>query len=411
MKPITKTLAILGRQPALGLAELESLFGAKAITPIAGGAALLDIPASEVPFARLGSVIKICDVIATLETTDWAKIEAILVPACAGKAKELPEGKLTIGISVYGIDVTPSQLERTTLNIKKSIKATGRPVRIVPNKTREISSAQILHNKLTHASGWELVLYRDGAKTYLSRTDFVQDIESYAARDQLRPMRDARVGMLPPKLAQTIINLATGQVENIEYRSKNIEVATGAILDPFCGTGVVLQESVLMGYAAYGTDVEQRMIDYSGTNLNWLKAKYANQFAKHTGPLAILEQGDAATHKWTAPFDAVACEAYLGIPFAHMPSPDHLAESMQDCNTIIKGFLKNLSSQVPSGFRACVAMPAWHLPHSVKTLPCLAELTKLGWKRLPFKHAHPKDMVYRREDQVVGRELVVLTKI
>lgn len=64
------------------------------------------------------------------------------------------------------------------------------------------------------------------------RTSFVQDIESYTARDQARPMRDARVGMLPPKLAQIIINLALSNNDITE------------VLDPFCGTGVVLQEGI-----------------------------------------------------------------------------------------------------------------------------------------------------------------------
>lgn len=94
-----------------------------------------------------------------------------------------------------------------------------------------------------------------------------------------------------------------------------------------------------------------------------------------------------------------------------MPSPDHLQESIQASNNIAKGFLKNTAKQVSSGFRMCIGLPAWHLPNSVKHLPCLGELEKLGWKRVAFTHAHPMDLIYRRDDQVVGRELVVLTKI
>ena len=79
-------------------------------------------------------------------------------------------------------------------------------MRIVPNKALDLSSAQVLHNKLTHRGSWELLLVRGGDKTYLAQTLFVQNIEAYAARDQARPKRDARVGMLPPKLAQILIN-------------------------------------------------------------------------------------------------------------------------------------------------------------------------------------------------------------
>jgi hypothetical protein len=49
---IPKSLAILGRQPKLGLAELESLYGAKHLRPI-NGAAVLDLPVQEISFKRL----------------------------------------------------------------------------------------------------------------------------------------------------------------------------------------------------------------------------------------------------------------------------------------------------------------------------------------------------------------------
>jgi tRNA (guanine10-N2)-dimethyltransferase len=389
-----KTLAILGRQPIVGIAELESLLGADKITPLQGGGVLIDVAAEDIPFSRLGGAVKLGTILTTLETTSWKDIDRFLIPATKEHAEDVPEGKLTIGLSVYGVDVSRQELERTALSIKKEIKSSGRPVRIVPNKSPEISTPQIIHNKLTGPNGWELVFYRNGNSTIIAQTTDIQDIESYTARDQARPMRDARVGMLPPKLAQTIINLASG---------KN---TIASVLDPFCGTGVVLQEAILMGFSAYGTDIEPRMIEYTNANIAWLEKEFRLHDARYQATL-----GDATNYKWKKQFDTVACEGYLGLPFAHMPSPDHLQESIQVSNTVAKGFLKNLASQVEKGFRLCIGLPAWHLPNSVKHLPCLDELQKLGWQRVRFEHAHPADLIYRREDQVVGRELVVLTKI
>ena len=388
-----QTLAILGRQPSIGLAELESLFGADKITPLSGSGVLIDVPAENIPFARLGGTVKLGGVLSTLNTTNWKELERYIVPAAEKHSSDVPEGKLTIGLSIYGVTASRQELERTALSIKKVIKSTGRPVRIVPNKAPEISTPQIIHNKLTHENGWELVFYRNGDQTILMRTNYVQDIESYTARDQARPMRDARVGMLPPKLAQIIINLASSDNDITE------------VLDPFCGTGVVLQEATLMNKSAYGTDLEPRMIEYSKANLDWIVKDLGLQNRQ-----IKLQVGDATTHTWDKTFTTIACEGYLGLPFAHMPSPDHLQESMHACNTIAKGFLKNTAKQVTAGFRMCIGLPAWHLPNSVKHLPCLGELEKLGWKRVAFTHAHPMDLIYRRDDQVVGRELVVLVK-
>lgn len=390
-----KSLAILGRQPVLGLAELECIFGAKTVTPIAGGGALLDIAAKDIPFARLGGVIKVGDLLATLPTTDWRAIEKFIVPAAETHAVHVPEGKLTIGISTYGLSANTKEINQTALKIKKAVASSGRPVRIVPNKSHEISTPQIIHNKLTHANGWELVFFRHGKQTLLMRTDFVQDIESYTSRDQARPFRDARVGMLPPKLAQIIINLSRAPSHK----------DTPTILDPFCGSGVILQEALLMGYKAYGTDIEPRMTEYSTKNIEWLAEKFL--------PVTFscrVEVGDATTHTWQLPISTFACEGYLGLPFAHLPSDAQLQESVHLSNTVIKGFLKNIGAQVAAGFSGCIAVPAWHIKGKVVHLPVLGELEKIGWQRVRLTHAQQNDLVYHRDGQIVGRELVLLVK-
>jgi len=61
-----QTLAILGRQPAIGLAELESLLGADKITPLQGGGVLLDVESTYIPFSRLGGTVKLGDVLTLL---------------------------------------------------------------------------------------------------------------------------------------------------------------------------------------------------------------------------------------------------------------------------------------------------------------------------------------------------------
>ena len=234
----------LGRQPALGVAELESLYESRHIEPITG-AALLDLDAGDIDFGRLGGTIKLARMLTVIPEITWAKLEKYLLKNLPKHLEYAPEGKLTIGLSVYGIDVPVKHMRcaRCQENLRGD-----RPIRIVPNKFPALNSAQVLHNKLTHSGALEFVLIRSGNQTILARTLFVQDIEAYGARDQARPKRDSRKGMLPPKLAQIIINL--------------VNPPSGAtVLDPFCGTGVILQEALLMGYDVVGTDIDRRMVD------------------------------------------------------------------------------------------------------------------------------------------------------
>jgi tRNA G10 N-methylase Trm11 len=268
----------------------------------------------------------------------------------------------------------------------------GRSARVVPNKTPELSSAQVLHNKLTGERGWELLLIKDGQKTYVAQTAQIQDIEAYAARDQQRPKRDARVGMLPPKLAQIIINLAASP-------------ASRTLLDPFCGTGVILQEALLMGYDVMGTDLDRRMVDYTEANILWLRQLYPDMKG-----LTTIHQGDATDYKWPEGIDFIATETYLGRPFSAAPKPEVLMEVMRDVDTIHRKFLQNVSRQTKTGFTMCIAVPAWKTQGGFRRLPTLDRLEELGYTRQSFVHVKTGDLVYHRPEQIVARELVVLQR-
>ncbi len=411
-----QSLLTLGRQSALGIAEVEALYGPDKIRPVGETALLVDVDPCLLAFDRLGGAIKFCKVLTTLDTTGWKQIEKFLLQVAPGHAGTMREGKMRLGLSVQGLDVGLRQLEATGLTLKKAIRKTGRSVRLIPNKQPELSTPQVIHNQLTGPTGWELVFVKDGSQTLVAQTVKVQDIASYTHRDRDRPRRDAKVGMLPPKLAQIIINLATGtlpadQLTNIcdvpADQPIPLKILNKTVLDPFCGTGVVLQEAALMGYHAYGSDLEPRMISYSQANLDWLHAEY------HT-PLETLrlEPGDATEHHWPAPIDFVAGETYLGKPFTSQPDSETLNQTASDCNTIIKKFLRNLHGQIQPGTRLCLAVPAWQIrPDTFKTLPLIDQIEDLGYNRLRFEHVRDDQLIYYRSDQTVGRQLLIITRL
>ena len=399
-----KSLLTLGRQPALGLAELESLYGAAAVTSLGTQAVLVNIDPTELPFNRLGGAVKLCRVVHSFGAANWRQVEKQLLQAVPIQVATMPAGKLQLGLSVQGFDINLRQLEATGLSLKKAIRKTERSVRLIPNKELELNTAQVHHNKLTGPTGLELVIVSDGDRTVIAQTVAVQDIASYTYRDRERPKRDARVGMLPPKLAQIIVNLAVGSLADAPTAAGQV------ILDPFCGTGVLLQEAALMGYTPYGTDLEQRMIDYSSTNMTWLNQQYR---LKLPADFTRLAKGDATNFVWEQPIHYVAGETYLGKPFTSAPAAEALAQTVSDCNLIIKKFLKNIYEQVPSGVRFCLAVPAWATPNGAnpfKLLPLIDQIRDLGYNRVSFEHAGDDELIYFRPDQYVARQLLVIIK-
>ncbi len=425
------TICILGRQPALGMAELESVFGANNVTRVSEYAASVDVDAQQVAGRALGGSIKIAKHLTTLNTQKWDELItycATNLPTQLGTMP--PEGKIKLGLSEYGLNVPIKKINATGLTLKKSLKQAGRSVRIIPNQDSALNSATVLHNKLTAQLGVELLFVQHGSKTIIAQTVAVQDIESYAYRDRNRPKRDAFVGMLPPKLAQIMINLAAGSVERVTpggaapeivFEDASVKKISGAdqaagpatkaahqpptLLDPFCGTGVLLMEAALMGYTVYGSDLSEKMVDYSNANLHWLAEKYNLTIEGSVKP------GDATDHTWQKPIDIVACETYLGQPLSGLPKPEKLQEIIQNCNIITKKFLQNLSKQVKPGSTHCIAVPAWHVHNNFKHLPLLRDLQALGFEQKKLTHASHADLIYFRPDQIVARELLVITKL
>jgi 2-polyprenyl-3-methyl-5-hydroxy-6-metoxy-1,4-benzoquinol methylase len=403
---MNQSIAILGRQPALGIAELERLYGAEALQVILPGVALLQQDPNAVAFDRLGGTVKLAKLLTKLEFTDWRQLTEYLVEHVPKHTCCYGPGKLILGISTYGLKVDKKAIERTALSVKKAVVATDRPVRVVPTNGTELSSAQVLHNHMTKPPlGMELLIIRDGNGLLLAQTNHVQNIDAYAARDQARPKRDAKVGMLPPKLAQIIINLAIGP------RDPSHEEIH--LMDPFCGTGVLLQEALLMGLFVMGSDKDPRMIEYATKNIEWL-----GKTTGYKGDLLSLEVADATTHSWVSTFDTIACETYLGQPFTHLPDPDKLQQVIHDVNHIHKTFLRHLAQhqnvitarKYGHDFVMCLAVPAWRQKQGFKHLPVLDQLESLGYTRVSFVHAKRDDLVYHREGQIVARELVVLKR-
>ena len=370
-----KYLAVLGRQPKISLAELEALFGQ--VVPISSD--LAEFTTDNIPdIRRLGGTQRIAAEI-TAKITDFLKT--------------LPNtGKVVIGVSDFTPGTNAFRAQGEALKLKRFLVKNGHGVRVVPNKTAVLSSATVYHNKLWSETKFELIKFK---KSYYHVVQ-VQNIDAYAERDQARPARDAKVGMLPPKLAQILINLC-GDLP-----------AGSRLLDPFCGTGVVLQEALLMGYTPYGTDLSERMAEYTQRNLEWLINR-----ARTDSPAQdfVITQGDATSFQWEAPIDAVACEGYLGRPMSLPPAEVKLKQEKQECRTIILGFLSNLSGQIAAGTPVVMAVPAWLRPNGTyERLNLLDEIQELGYNVKSFRNLGADDLLYHRERQVVAREIIVLRK-
>jgi len=386
-------LALLGRESDISTAELESIYGANSIVASNNIFALLDTDSVDIDM--LGGTIKTAELVDELPVnSDWAKTAKYITKnALPGQVFGTEDtSKKRLGVSVYGKHVPKRNITGLALELKKQYKKDGWSIGVVPNKDNELSSAQVLHNNLhTGDKGREIIVIYGDTKIYIGLTNGVQNIDAYSARDYDRPHRDNQVGMLPPKLAQIIINLAVGSNTN------------SRIWDPFCGTGVLLQEALLMGHDVLGSDISPRMVDYSTKNLDWLSEK-------HTLPSWEVEKGDAREYTPSSPIHYVAAELFLGAPQSNSPSSSELQSLLHESKDLISEFLKNVHSYLPDDTRLCIAVPAWRVRNNFETAITVDDLSKLGYNPVRFTHVDETELIYARPDQTTGRKLLVLTK-
>lgn len=392
-------IAVLGRQPDISMAELERVYGDNNVNHFSKHIATVNH--TNLQIERLGGTLKAARVDLTISSKDWSSTSQQIISHYS-KLFYKQQGKITLGISVYDYPVSSSQVQKIGIVLKNMLKNKGISMRLIPNQSSALSSATSHHNKLGLIDKKvEIIISGNSNSIIVGRSIGTQNITAYSRRDQARPKRDAFVGMLPPKLAQIMLNLATGDI-SLDVKQK----AKMTVLDPFCGTGVILQEAALSGFQIYGTDLSQKMIDYTSENLKWL-------FDTHKiGTVTKLHVGDAMDTQWHQPIDYVVSEIYLGQPFSAPPSTDKLRQVVKNCEFITSSFLKNISPQLKVGTTLCLALPAWKdSAGKITHLPIIKYLSKFGFAQINTKTEPKLPLLYHRENQIVARELLLLTKI
>lgn len=275
-------------------------------------------------------------------------------------------------MNVYGW--SEKNLRPVLLELKKMLKSEGVNGRFANQNFQNLSVAQYKGLK-----GPEILITKAGDKFYLAKVVATQDIDAYSQRDYHKPYRDMQVGMLPPKLAQVMINLTGVQ---------------GRIWDPFCGGGALVMEGLLMGHDMTGSDIAKKNLEGARKNVDWLMREF--QFSNSVE----LFVHDATQVLEGKQFDAIACEGYLGPPQSHPLTPDRLEPILNQLHELYTGFFRALKEMNFAG-PVVIAMPFFRM---VDKKEAFVENTVQDIKNLGFK-LKIDPLTYARKDQIVGRAI------
>jgi tRNA G10 N-methylase Trm11 len=262
----------------------------------------------------------------------------------------------------------------------------------------------VAKNKLLPPEGCEFILIPEGeADLLVGRTLWVQAFEEWSERDYGRPERDAKVGMLPPKLAHMMVNLAQVPPE-------------GTLLDPFCGSGTVLQEAAVLGYRnLIGADSDARGVERTRANFEWLKQRYPGLSEPE---LAVSDIRKLLSTLQNRQFDAIVTEPYLGPPLKGSEQQGELRQVVGRLTELYGAALKVLAQALRTGGRLVMVWPVLRGRGEEHLLELLAEVQSVDLRVqnvLPESAPHTwhrkrGSLLYERPDQHVAREIFVLQK-
>jgi tRNA G10 N-methylase Trm11 len=410
---------ILGKNPTLSIAEICSQIKAD-IYELSAEFLILETEKEIDVFAlqeKLGGTIKIGHVLTQTDTDlTGVNIDYFL--------KNLPmRGKIYFGFSLYGdegkIKGLKLKIKSLALKIKKELKENGIPSRWVTSSKRTLSSVIVQKNKLLTSGAEFCFLLNSGVDlnrnklteetraVFIGKTLTCQKFEEYEFYDFKRPKRKIEQGMLPPKLAKIMINLS--------QTPKN-----GIILDPFCGSGTIIQEAMRMGYTnLIATDINEVAIKDSQENIKWLlmnpKSKIQNPKSKIIIQKCNVKELSQLLAKNLV--DVIVSEPYLG-PLKLPNSRVEISNLIKELSDLYLAAFREFKKVLKPNASVVIIFPIFQMAGRLHSLPILEELKRDGWqiinpiplelrKSPVIKITSRGSIVYSRPDQRILREIFV----
>lgn len=412
--------AFLGHQPHVSLAELAACIPDLTIDQWIGKQMILFSTSNDLTMGALqtwGGTWLLAKKIESSTTLTLADVPQILANTCQGI-----QGKVTFSLRCMGLSLRAHHdLYR---NCKEELRRRGQPSRYVGTE-RHATATILLHENgiISGEHGCELLLIEQGKEDertlWVGHTVAAQNPDSYTERDMGKPARDTRAGMLPPKLAQVLLNFGQWLVKEKEKRGTGTPPPTKqdimTIYDPFCGSGVVLLEAMLRGWHALGSDESLKAVNATLRNIDWLRKEHKipkkmveSEVWKHdvTKPFAVEEHTKLKPH-------CIITETMLGPALTKRPTLKDAQKLRSQCDALQTVFVKNIAAAFP-GIPIVLTLPVWFGssgPIFLEKVWAAADAAGLRPGLPPgveFSHPGRLSLLYSRPDQFVGREIVLL---
>lgn len=332
---------------------------------------------------RLGGTIRMAEVIGEFSSRKEL-LEKIFELSTIDPEREKPK----IGISSFGTknEFLPEFLKKT----KSFFAEKEVPLRIENAGGKNLTSGQIFDRKLLKR-GHEFLIWKRGDSFLLAKTMANQNLRNYTLRDRGKNFRDPKMGMLPPKLAQILINLAN-------------PMPNETVIDPFCGSGTLNIEAAITGFRTIGSDANSEYAHNAQKNFEQMAEKF--RYEPTSGKFFRSKAQQFPFEKLPG---VITTEGTLGENFTYRPS---YSEAEKNADVVLQMWEKFFESCDPKYIRMVVlCLPCWETTEGKLSISekLFAKIPKNSYTPAALFDGQ-KTFVYARPDAFVGREICVLKR-
>lgn len=241
-----------------------------------------------------------------------------------------------------------------------------------------------LINKSILDKGINIIIF----KNCIGRVIAITNPGELKRRDLSRPEVDY-MKVISIRLAKILINIA--QVKKNEV-----------LLDPFSGSGTILQEALLKGINVIGIDSDKESIKQAKANLDWLISEYN---IKNNFQLINLDCRKLVSVVKENSVNGVVTEPYMGPYIRKLPTMNEAKKLVVDLSGLYYSLLGNLKKVVKKNGKIVIIIPKFRTIENRTVFIDFKSIAEKNGFSLVFK-----PIQYGYKESKLLREIYVLEK-
>ncbi len=302
--------------------------------------------------------------------------------------------KALFGVSVYCAEKLLRSVSKIVQrfigsSIKRELSGYGKKSKFMGfargRRLPQLSHIEVLKKNLVENKA-EIMFCVGRERSFVATTVAVHNPFEFQKRDVGKPVQ-RRIFAIPPRIARIMVNLAACTEGK-------------TLLDPFCGVGGVLQETLLAKAKAIGVDINRWCVDATMRNLEWLKNEYKLENAEYRvlqGDIQRLSQKIG----WEQ-VDCIATEPDLGPALRQVPTTSYALRIVEKLEPLYYCLLEEAYKVLKNGGRLVVVSPY------IKTRS--EKPVTMGFDRkaeeIGFERVYPFKREFLAEDAVAPENLI-----